>query len=210
MYYTCYIGKLGISHFGQWGVPNFVMAASNHIVAAFQGAGNTMTSAWDSELIYLSDLSYCIPMETRKLCCQPAVKCCLIGRSWDARQPIPLIIVKLLVPDAPWCLRCDTYDHGGDKVLTGMRHGFVTLPEMPSGVLTAVPCRSGLCGSYLREPPTKNYTNFFPAAIRLIERFRVASGLRLSVKHLLYHVYTSYCLRGICITSLGHRGMNSP
>ena len=44
--------------FGQWGVPNFVMAASNHIVAAIQGAGNTMTSAWDFELIYVSDLSY--------------------------------------------------------------------------------------------------------------------------------------------------------
>ena len=29
------------------------MAASNHIVAAIQGAGNTMTSAWASELIYL-------------------------------------------------------------------------------------------------------------------------------------------------------------
>ena len=44
--------------FEHWRVPNFVMAASNHIVAAIQGAGNTMTSAWDSELIYLSDLSY--------------------------------------------------------------------------------------------------------------------------------------------------------
>ena len=32
------------------------MAASNHIVVAIQGAGNTMTS--DSELIYLSGLSY--------------------------------------------------------------------------------------------------------------------------------------------------------
>ena len=52
-----YIDKLGIYHFGQWVVPNFVMAASNHIVAAIQGAGNTMTPAWDSELIYLSDLS---------------------------------------------------------------------------------------------------------------------------------------------------------
>ena len=31
--------------FGKWHVPNFVMAASNHIVAALQGAGNTMTSA---------------------------------------------------------------------------------------------------------------------------------------------------------------------
>ena len=45
-------------HFGQWGVPNFVMASSNHIVAVIQGAGNTMALAWDSELIYLSDLSY--------------------------------------------------------------------------------------------------------------------------------------------------------
>ena len=58
-----YIDKLGISYFGLWGVglPNFVMAASNHIVAAIQGAGDTITSAWDSEqteLIYLSDLSY--------------------------------------------------------------------------------------------------------------------------------------------------------
>ena len=53
-----YIDKLVISHFGLWGVPNFVMAASNHIVAAIQGTVNTMTSAWDSELIYLSDLSY--------------------------------------------------------------------------------------------------------------------------------------------------------
>ena len=34
------------------------MAARDHIVAAIQGAGNTMTSAWDSKLIYLSDLSY--------------------------------------------------------------------------------------------------------------------------------------------------------
>ena len=34
------------------------MASSNHIVDAIHGAGNTMTSAWDSELIYLSDLSY--------------------------------------------------------------------------------------------------------------------------------------------------------
>ena len=40
-----YIDKLGISHFEQRGVPNFVMAASDHIVAAIQGAGNTMTSA---------------------------------------------------------------------------------------------------------------------------------------------------------------------
>ena len=53
-----YIDKLWISHFGQWVVPNFVMAASNHMVAAIQGTGNTMTSAWYSELIYLSDLSY--------------------------------------------------------------------------------------------------------------------------------------------------------
>ena len=36
----------------------FRHGANNHIVAAIQGAGNTMTSAWDSELIYLSDLSY--------------------------------------------------------------------------------------------------------------------------------------------------------
>ena len=50
--------QVGNLSFGQWLVPNFVMAASNHIVAAIQGAGNTMTSAWDSELIYLSDLSY--------------------------------------------------------------------------------------------------------------------------------------------------------
>ena len=30
----------------------------NHIVAAIQGAGNTITSASDFDLIYLSDLSY--------------------------------------------------------------------------------------------------------------------------------------------------------
>ena len=50
--------QVGNLSFGQWRVPNFVVAASNHIVTAIQGAGNTMTSAWDSELIYLSDLSY--------------------------------------------------------------------------------------------------------------------------------------------------------
>ena len=52
--------QVGNLSFWQWIVPNFVMAASNHIlvVAAIQGAGNTMISAWDSELIYLSDLSY--------------------------------------------------------------------------------------------------------------------------------------------------------
>ena len=49
--------QVGNLSFGQWCLPNFVMAASNHIVAAIQGAGNTMTSAWDSKLIYLSDLS---------------------------------------------------------------------------------------------------------------------------------------------------------
>ena len=48
--------QVGNLKFGQWRVPNFVMAASNHIVVAIQGAGNTMTS--DSELIYLSGLSY--------------------------------------------------------------------------------------------------------------------------------------------------------
>ena len=37
--------RVGNFSFGQWGVPNFVMAASNHIVATIQGAGNTMTSA---------------------------------------------------------------------------------------------------------------------------------------------------------------------
>ena len=31
--------KLGISRFGQWGVPNLVMAASNHIVAAIRELG---------------------------------------------------------------------------------------------------------------------------------------------------------------------------
>ena len=33
------IDKLGISRFGQWGVPNLVMAASNHIVAAIRELG---------------------------------------------------------------------------------------------------------------------------------------------------------------------------
>ena len=50
--------QVGNLSFGKWRLPNFVMAASNHIVTAIQGAGNTTTSAWDSELIYLSDLSY--------------------------------------------------------------------------------------------------------------------------------------------------------
>ena len=50
--------QVGNLSFGQWRVSNFVMASSNHIVAAIQGAENTMTSAWDFELIYLSDLSY--------------------------------------------------------------------------------------------------------------------------------------------------------
>ena len=35
-----------------------MVASNQHIVAAIQGAGNTMTWAWDSEVIYLSDLSY--------------------------------------------------------------------------------------------------------------------------------------------------------
>ena len=37
--------QIGNLSFAQVRVPNFVMAASNHIVAAIQGAGNTMTSA---------------------------------------------------------------------------------------------------------------------------------------------------------------------
>ena len=63
--------QVGNLSFGQWRVPNFVMAASNHIVAAIQRAGNTMTSAWDSELIYLSELSY-QRKQASKLWSQPA------------------------------------------------------------------------------------------------------------------------------------------
>ena len=63
----------------------FVKAASNHIVAAIQGAGNTMPLTWDSELIYLSDLTY-QRQHTSKLCSQPALKRFLIGRSSDTRH----------------------------------------------------------------------------------------------------------------------------
>ena len=48
-----YIDKLGISHLGQWCVPNSLMAASNHY--SVQGVRYTMTSAWDSELFYIYD-----------------------------------------------------------------------------------------------------------------------------------------------------------
>ena len=48
--------KLGISHFGQWGVSNFVMA-SNHIVAAIRELG-TQWHQREIPSLYLSDLSY--------------------------------------------------------------------------------------------------------------------------------------------------------
>ena len=49
-----------------------------------QGARNTMTSAWDSELIYLSDLTY--RRKYASFAHRQLVKRCLIGRSWDARH----------------------------------------------------------------------------------------------------------------------------
>ena len=49
-----YIDKLGTSYFGQWGVPKFVMAASNHIVAAIRELG----TQWDQREI--SSLSICL------------------------------------------------------------------------------------------------------------------------------------------------------
>ena len=63
-------------------LPNFVMAASNHKVAAIQGARNTITSVWDTELIHIYLIYH--TNGNNKLCCEPAVKRYLIGRSLDA------------------------------------------------------------------------------------------------------------------------------
>ena len=76
-----YIDKLGISHFEQWCVPNSLMAASNHIVAATRELG----TQWHQCEIPRLSISI-IPTATSNLCSQAAGKRCLIGRPWDVRH----------------------------------------------------------------------------------------------------------------------------
>ena len=83
--------QVGNLPFGQWRVLNFVMATSNHIVAAIQGARNISVRF----RAYLSIWSI-IPTGNKQAMlsagCQRLVKGSLIGRPFDARHPRYLAI----------------------------------------------------------------------------------------------------------------------